>query len=95
MARLKVKCPKCSCSFYGPDESKMNVLSLKETARKAGNIACRATAIAGAFALYPVNHHLGHILLHGNGEAANDMFGKLGETKYGIKCPRCGTIFNR
>ena len=95
MARVKVKCPKCNYSFYGPEQSKQNIAALKGTAKVIGNITCRAATIAGGIAAMPFNHYVGHAIVHGSGEIANGIFGKIGDAKFGAecKCPKCGSKF--
>jgi len=62
MARVKVKCPKCNYSFYGPEQSKQNIAALKGTAKVIGNIACRAATIAGELRQCPSIILLGMLL---------------------------------
>ena len=43
----------------------------------------------------PFNHTVGHAIVHGSGEIANGIFGKIGDAKFGAecKCPKCGSKF--
>lgn len=95
MARVKVKCPKCNYSFYGPEQSKQNLAVVKGTTKVIANLACRAVIFTGGIAVSAISHHVGHIIAHESGKFADEMFGKLGDAKFGAecKCPNCGNKF--